>query len=93
MIFVDFQISQNKIFELIKGAAYEFTASTPRCEFTLNKETTKMIANIGEKCPQGGTWHPVGNPNDTRSIGIGNIMPPTPNGERHWVLKTPTGDK
>ncbi len=52
-----------------------------------------MTANIGEKCPQGGTWHPVGNPSDTRSIGIGNIMPPTPNGERHWVLKTPTGDK
>jgi hypothetical protein len=59
----------------------------------LTRKRQKMIANIGEKCPQGGTWHPVGNPSDTRSIGIGNIMPPTPNGEPHWVLKTPTGDK
>ncbi|WP_162999311.1 hypothetical protein [Burkholderia sp. Nafp2/4-1b] len=52
-----------------------------------------MIAHIGQKCPQGGTWHPVGNPNDTRAIGINNIMPPTPNGEAYWVLKTATGDK
>ena len=50
-------------------------------------------ANTGDKCPQGGVWHPVGNPREERSIGIGNVMPPTPNGETHWVLKTPTGDK
>jgi hypothetical protein len=50
-------------------------------------------AKTGEKCPQGGNWHPVGNPREERSIGIGNVMPPTPKGETHWVLKTPTGDK
>lgn len=50
-------------------------------------------AEIGDKCPQGGTWHPAGSPDNTRSIGIGNKMPPTPNGESHWVLETPTGDK
>jgi hypothetical protein len=48
-------------------------------------------ANIGEKCPQGGVWHPVGDSSATRSIGIGNTMPPTPNNEEYWVLKTPTG--
>ncbi len=50
-------------------------------------------ARTGEKCPQGGVWHPVGNTKETRSIGIGNVMPPTPNKETHWVLKAPTGDK
>ncbi|WP_177330420.1 hypothetical protein [Pseudomonas sp. MRSN 12121] len=49
-------------------------------------------AEIGEKCPQGGIWYPVGNPSSIRSFGIGNTMTPTPNGENHWVLKTPTGD-
>ncbi|CAI8898936.1 hypothetical protein EMIT0324P_30808 [Pseudomonas chlororaphis] len=49
-------------------------------------------AEISEKCPQGGIWYPAGSPDKTRSIGIGNTMPPTPNGESHWVLKTPTGD-
>lgn len=49
-------------------------------------------AKIGEDCPQGGVWYPVGNTSATRSIGINNKMPPTPNGESHWVLKTPTGD-
>jgi hypothetical protein len=50
-------------------------------------------ANTGEKCPQGGIWHPIGNPKDTRSIGINNVMPPTPNGEEYWVLKNSTGDQ
>ncbi|UST77256.1 hypothetical protein [Pseudomonas siliginis] len=50
-------------------------------------------ANTGESCPQGGIWHPVGNPSETRAIGINNKMPPTPAGETHWVLQTPTGDK
>lgn len=50
-------------------------------------------AKTGEACPQGGVWHPVGNAKEERSIGIGNRMPPTPKGETHWVLKTPTGDK
>ena len=50
-------------------------------------------AKTGEKCPQGGIWYPVGNSKQTRAIGTGNIMPPTPNGETHWVLKEATGDK
>nr|BFD44140.1 hypothetical protein FFPRI1PSEUD_56390 [Pseudomonas sp. FFPRI_1] len=53
---------------------------------------TAITAKVGEKCPQGGTWHPVGNTRDTRSIGVNNIMPPTPNGEAHWVLQKATGD-
>jgi hypothetical protein len=52
-----------------------------------------ITAKTGEKCPHGGVWHPVGNPKETRAIGVGNIMPPTPKGEIHWVLVTPTGDK
>lgn len=50
-------------------------------------------AKTGEKCPQGGDWHPVGNAREERSIGIGNVMPPTPKGETHWVLKKPTGNR
>jgi hypothetical protein len=50
-------------------------------------------ANTCESCPQGGIWHPVGNASEERAIGIDNKMPPTPKGETHWVLKTPTGDK
>ncbi len=50
-------------------------------------------AKTGEKCPQGGVWYPKGKPNDTRSIGIGNTMPTTTDGDTEWVLKTPTGDK
>jgi hypothetical protein len=50
-------------------------------------------AKTGESCPQGGIWHPVGSPNETRAIGVGNTMPPTPNGAKEWVLKTKTGDK
>ena len=49
-------------------------------------------AKPGEKCPEGGTWFPVNNDKDTRSIGINNIMPPTPNKEAHWVLKFATGN-
>lgn len=50
-----------------------------------------ITAKVGEKCPHGGIWYPVGNPSVTRSIGINNIMPPTPNNEAYWVLKTPSG--
>lgn len=50
-------------------------------------------AKTGEDCPQGGVWHPVGKPDKVRSIGIGNTMPTTDEGDTEWVLKTPTGDK
>ena len=50
-------------------------------------------AKTGEKCPQGGTWHPKDCPSSTRSIGVGNKMPPASEGcSEVWVLKTPTGD-
>jgi hypothetical protein len=50
-------------------------------------------AKTGEKCPQGGVWHPVGNAHETRAIGLGNVMPPTPAKETHWILKQATGNK
>lgn len=31
--------------------------------------TIKAGTKTGEKCPQGGMWHPVGNPSETLSIG------------------------
>jgi hypothetical protein len=48
-----------------------------------------ITGKAGEPCPQGGVWHPVGSPNDKRTIGADNIMPATPHKEAHWVLHTP----
>jgi hypothetical protein len=44
----------------------------------------KLVKNA----PQGGVWHPVSNAKETRSIGIGNVMPPTPKGETHEFYQT-----
>lgn len=48
-------------------------------------------ASAGESCPQGGIWHPVGNPTQSRIFGVGIRMPKTPKGETHWVLRTQSG--
>ncbi|MFA6062929.1 MAG: hypothetical protein WC736_10040 [Gallionella sp.] len=49
-------------------------------------------AKTGTKCPQGGIWHPLNKPKETRSIGINNVMPPnSEGGSQIWVLKIPTG--
>jgi len=50
-------------------------------------------ARVGEKCPQGGTWHPEDDKTKERSIGFHNIMPPTQTKSDVWVLKKATGDK
>ncbi len=56
------------------------------------KNHIEITAKTGEKCPQGGIWNPVDEPDKTRAIGIGNRMPPTQDGDTLWVLKMPTGD-
>ena len=46
-----------------------------------------MTAKTGEKCPKGGLWAPKDCKEETRAIGIDNIMPPAPNGcSSIWVL-------
>ena len=52
----------------------------------------KTKAKTGEKCPQGGIWHPLGKPHKKRSIGTGNVMPSTDEGDTLWTLETPSGD-
>lgn len=52
-----------------------------------------MEAKTGEVCPQGGTWALKSDKTVTRSIGIGNKMPPHPDHKTAvtWVLVKKTG--
>jgi len=52
-----------------------------------------VVAKSGEKCPEGGIWHPAGNQQEARAIGRGHVMRPTPNQEPHWVLLLATGQE
>ena len=58
--------------------------------FLKEDDAIEITAKTGEKCTQGGLWYPKGKPNETRAIGITNIMPPIKNGDT-WVLGTPSG--
>lgn len=63
-------------------------------EIGLAEFLTKNEAKTGEKCPQGGIWHPKDCTESTRAIGVNDVMPPSPTGcGELWVLKVATGDK
>lgn len=62
-------------------------------EIGLAAHSAKSEAKTGEKCPQGGIWYPKDCIENTRAIGIKDVMPPSPTGcSQVWVLKVATGD-
>jgi hypothetical protein len=78
-----------KIYVIIDGENQRKRTVT----FLNNNFSKYMTAETGEKCPKGGIWYPIDCPESTRAIGVGNVMPPAPEGcSSTWVLKTATGD-